>query len=307
MTTTAPPSTSSGTSPSAPPPATGDGAANPGTGIGDGDHPLSPNAAGQSAGFVTAALATGRRTVLQFFRTPQLLMMGTIQGALFLFMFRYVFGGAIDTRSALNYVDFLVPGFLVTVILWTGMGAAAGVAEDSSSGVYDRLRSLPIPRSSVMVGRSLADSALVAWGIFVTAIIGFLVGFRVQGSLGGFVAGFLLMLVAGYAFTWIFITIGLISGNAQAAQGMTMLVIPFSFISNANVPVSSMPGWMQPFAANQPVSVIVNAVRSLMQGGTEAVGIGHSTGYWVVLSLVWCAGLLAVFSAIATARFSRTT
>src|SRR3546814_7135085 len=89
--------------------------------------------------------------------------MGTVQGVMFLFMLRYVFGGAIDTRGGLSYVDFLVPGFLVTVILWTGMGAASGVAEDSSLGVYDRLRSPPIPRSSVMVGRSLADGALVAW------------------------------------------------------------------------------------------------------------------------------------------------
>jgi ABC-2 type transport system permease protein len=252
--------------------------------------PSGPTAHGgpaRGASFVTASRATGRRTVLQFFRTPQLLMMGTVQGALFLFMFRYVFGGAIDTRGGLSYVDWLVPGFLVTVILWSGMSAASGVAEDSSSGVYDRLRSLPIPRSAVMVGRSLADGALVGWGILVTAVIGLLVGFRAHGSIGGIVLGFLLMLVAGYAFSWIFITIGLVSGNAQAAQGMSMLVIPFSFISNANVPVSSMPGWMQPFAANQPVSVIINAVRSLMQGGTDVVGIGHST--------------------VATARFSRST
>jgi ABC transporter DrrB family efflux protein len=273
------------------------------------DTGIAPTRQGEEvhgASFVTAALATGRRTLLQFFRTPQLLMMGTIQGALFLFMFRYVFGGAINTRGGLSYVDFLVPGFLVTVIMWTGMGAASGVAEDSASGVYDRLRSLPIPRSAVMVGRSLADGALVGWGILITAIIGFLVGFRAHGSIGAIVAGFVLMIVAGYAFSWIFITVGLISGNAQAAQGMSMLVVPFSFISNANVPVSSMPGWMQPFAANQPVSVIINAVRSLMQGGTDVVGIGHSTGYWVVLSLVWCAGILVVFSTLATARFSKS-
>src|SRR3546814_18161950 len=97
-------------------------------------------------------------------------MMGTVDGFMFLFMFLYVFVVAIETRGGLSYVDFLVPGFLVTVILWTGMGAASGVAEDSSSGVYDRLRSLPIPRSSVMVGRSLADGALVAWGIVTTAL-----------------------------------------------------------------------------------------------------------------------------------------
>lgn len=259
------------------------------------------------AGLVVTARATARRTVLQFFRTPQLLMMGTIQGALFLFMFRYVFGGAIDTRGTLNYVDFLVPGFLVTTILWTGMGAAAGVAEDSASGVYDRLRSLPIPRAGVMIGRSLADITLVAWGMLVTGALGFALGFRAHGGIGSVLLGFVLMVVAGYAFTWIFITIGLVSGNAQAAQGMSMLVIPFSFISSANVPISSMPGWMQPFAANQPVSVIINAVRSLMQGGTDAVGIGHTTAYWVVLSLVWSAGILLAFGALATARFSRTT
>jgi ABC-2 type transport system permease protein len=265
-----------------------------------------PRGAAVGAGFVTTALATGRRSVLQFFRTPQLLMMGTIQGALFLFMFRYVFGGAIRSGGELSYVDFLVPGFLVTTILWTGMGAAAGVAEDSASGVYDRMRSLPIPRVAVMVGRSLADFTLVAWGMLITGVLGFVLGFRAHGNIGAVVLGFALMLVAGYAFTWVFITIGLVSGNAQAAQGMSMLVIPFSFISSANVPIKSMPGWMQPFAANQPVSVIINGVRSLMQGGTEAVGIGHSTGYWVLLSLLWSAGILLVFGTIATARFSRS-
>lgn len=258
------------------------------------------------AGFVTTALTTARRTILQFFRTPQVLVMGTVQGALFLFMFRYVFGGAISTRGDLSYVDFLVPGFLVTTVLWTGMGAAGGVAEDAASGVHDRLRSLPIPRAAVVVGRSLADFVLVAWGFLVTGLLGFVLGFRAHGDIGSIVLAFLLMLVAGYAFTWVFISIGLYSGSAQAAQGMSMLVVPFSFISSANVPVESMPGWMQPFAANQPVTVIINAVRSLMQGGTDVVGIGHTTGYWVVLSLVWCGGIALVFGALATARFSRT-
>ena len=265
-----------------------------------------PDTEAHGAGFVTTALGTARRTVLQFFRTPQLLVMGTVQGALFLFMFRYVFGGAINTGGSLSYVDFLVPGFLVTTILWTGMGAAAGVAEDSATGVYDRLRSLPIPRTGVMVGRSLADFALVAWGMLITGVLGFILGFRAHGEIGAIVLGFALMLFAGYAFTWIFITIGLVSGNAQAAQGLSMLVIPFSFISSANVPIESMPGWMQPFAAHQPVTVIINAVRSLMQGGTDVVGIGHSTGYWVALSVVWCIVIMVVFGTIAVSRFSRT-
>lgn len=258
------------------------------------------------AGFVATVLTTARRTVLQFFRTPQVLMMGTVQGPLFLLMFRYVFGGAISTNGSLAYVDFLIPGFLVTVILWTGMGAAAGVAEDSSTGVYDRLRSLPVPRTAVMAGRSLADLTLTAWGMLVTGAVGFAVGFRVSGSLAQFLVAVALMLVCGYAFTWVFVLIGLVGGNAQAAQGLSMLVIPFSFVSSANVPVALMPGWMQPFAANQPISVIINAVRSLMSGSTEAVGIGHTTGYWVALSLLWSAGVLALFGTLAVRRFART-
>ena len=109
-----------------------------------------------------------------------------------------------------------------------------------------------------------------------------------------------------FNFMWVFILIGLVGGNAQAAQGLSMLVIPFSFVSSANVPVQSMPGWMQPFAANQPISVIINAVRSLMQGGTARVGIEHTTTYWVVLSLVWSAVVAAVFGGLAVARFGKT-
>jgi len=258
------------------------------------------------AGFTTTAGGTARRTILQFFRTPQLLMMGTIQGALFLFMFRYVFGGAISTGGAISYVDFLVPGFLVTTVLWTGMSAASGVAEDSTTGLYDRLRSLPIPRSACVLGRSLADTTLVGWGLLVTGALGFAIGFRTHGSIAAVVFAFALIIVYGFSCTWVFIFIGLASKNAQAAQGMSMLVIPFSFISSANVPITSMPGWMQPFAANQPITVMINAARSLMQGGTEVVGIDHSTTYWVVLSLLWCVVIVAVFGAFSVRRFART-
>jgi ABC transporter DrrB family efflux protein len=220
-------------------------------------------------------------------------------------MFRYVFGGAINPGGNLDYVNFLVPGFLVTVILWSGMSAAAGVAEESSTGVHDRLRSLPIPRAGVMVGRSMADSALVAWGIFVTTIIGVLVGWRPAGSVSQIVVGFASMLIAGFAFTWIFIFIGLVAGNAQAAQGLSMLVIPFSFISSANVPVSSMPGWMQPFAANQPISVIINSVRGNMVGDISQLGVGHTQTYWTVLGLGWCVGITLVFGFLSVRRFSK--
>jgi ABC-2 type transport system permease protein len=267
--------------------------------------PLAPRGAG--AGFLTATGQTARRTILQFLRTPQLLLMPPILGALFLFIFRYIFGGAISTGTDVDYVDFLVSGFLVQTVLWTAMNIPAGVAEDSSSGVYDRLRSLPIPRSAVMAGRSLADSALNAWAIAVTALLGVAVGFRTHADFASIVVAFALILAAIYAFTWVFISLGLVAGNAQAAQAMaTLIVVPPTFVSNAFVPIDSMPGWLQGFASNQPVSVIINAVRSLMLGGTDAAGVGHSTLHWVVLSLVWCGGIVVVFSAVAVARFART-
>src|SRR5436190_2782188 len=259
------------------------------------------------ADFVTAALQNAKRTILQFFRTPQLLMLGTVQGALFLFMFRYIFGGAIHPGGGLDYVDFLVPGFLVTGILWLGMPASSGVAEDATTGVHDRLRSLPIPRSSVMFGRSIADTALTLWGLFITGVLAFIVGFRLHSDALDVLIALALLVVAAYSFMWIFITIGLVSSSAQAANGMaTLLVIPVAFISAAYVPAHSLPGWLQPVANNQPFTILSNAMRSLTLGGADAVGLGHSTTYWVVLSLAWCAGIFLVFSTIAVSRFART-
>jgi ABC-2 type transport system permease protein len=259
------------------------------------------------ADFATATVQSARRTLLQYLRTPQLLVLPTITGAMFLFIFRYVFGGAIDTGHGVDYVDFLVPGFLLTTILWTGMNAPAGVAEDAASGVHDRFRSLPIPRAAVVAGRSLADGALTSWTLFVNAVLGFAVGFRTHGDVTTVVAAFGVMLVVTYVFSWVFLTLGLVGGNAQAAQGAsTLIVVPFTFLSSAYVPVDSMPGWLQPFAEHQPITVMINAVRSLMLGGTQAAGVGHTTDYWVVLSMLWCAGILAVFSALAVARFART-
>jgi ABC transporter DrrB family efflux protein len=258
------------------------------------------------AGFTSAAVQNSKRTILQFFRTPQLLLLGTVQGALFLFMFRYIFGGAIDPGGGLSYVDFLVPGFLVTGILWAGMPASSGVAEDATTGVHDRLRSLPIPRASVMFGRSVADLGLTLWGLFIASALAFVVGYRLHADALDVVLALALLVVAAYSFTWIFITIGLVSGSAQAANGMaTLLVIPVAFVSAAYVPADSLPNWMQPVADNQPFTILSNALRSLTLGGADAADLGHSTTYWVALSLAWCAGVALVFGTIAVSRFAR--
>ena len=171
------------------------------------------------AHFVTASLQSAKRTVFQFFRTPQLLMLGTIQGALFLFMFRYIFGGAIQPGQGIDYVDFLVPGFLATGILWLGMPAATGVAEDAATGVHDRLRSLPIPRASVMFGRSLADTALDGVGPLCHDRARLHRGLPTQRQLCRVALAVVVLLAAAYSFMWVFITIGLTSKSAQAATG----------------------------------------------------------------------------------------
>jgi ABC-2 type transport system permease protein len=259
----------------------------------------------RSAGPVAPTTAVAGRTIRKFVRTPQLVVLGTIQGALFLLIFRYVFGGAIDT-GAVSYVDFLIPGFVVTGVLFSGMGTAAGVAEDREHGFFDRLRSLPVPRGALAAGRAVADTAILTWGLAVTTAIGFLVGFRIHGSMAEALAAFGLAVIFGFAFLWVFIVMGLMAGSAQAAQGMSMLVFPLTFVSSAYVPVESMPGWMQPIAEHQPITAMVNAVRSLVLGGADAAGLSHSTGHWVVVALLWSAGLVAVFGPIAVARYRRS-
>jgi ABC transporter DrrB family efflux protein len=257
-----------------------------------------------SAKLGTSTRGIAKRSLLKFLRTPQLVVLGTVQGAMFLVIFRYVFGGAIGTHG-LNYVDFLVPGFITTGILFTGMGAAAGVAEDLEQGFVDRLRSLPIPRSSVLAGRALADSAMQFWGLAITSAIGFAVGFRIHGSVLDSLAAFALLLVLGFAFEWLFITLGLFAGNAQAAQGMALMVFPLTFVSSAYVPVESMPGWLQAFAMHQPITVMVDAVRALTQGPAAEALLGHPASYFVIRSLLWAAGIIALFAPLAIARYRR--
>jgi len=237
-------------------------------------------------------------------RTPQLLVVATVQGAMFLLIFRYVFGGAIGDTDGMSYVDFLIPGFVVTGVLFSGMGASAGVAEDLQHGVVDRLRSLPIPRSSVAAGRALAETALVVWGTLVTTAIGFAVGFRPAGSTGDSLIALGLCVVFGFAFTWLFILIGLVAGSAQAAQGMSLLVFPLTFVSSAYVPVDSMPGWLQWFAEHQPITAMVDAVRAWVVADPVAT-FGESAGSLTVKALLWSAGLVAVFAPLAITRYRR--
>jgi ABC-2 type transport system permease protein len=250
----------------------------------------------------TAAIA--KRGFLKFMRTPQLLWTTTVQGVMFLVIFRYIFGGAI-AAGRLGYVDFVVPGILTTGLIWQGMGAAVSVTEDVGLGLYDRLRSLPIPRSAVLTGRALADTGIQLWGLVVMGIVSFLIGFRLHAGVGDALLAVALILAFLFAFEWVFITTGLFAGNAQAAQGLSLALVPFTFVSSAYVPLSSMPGGLRAVAEHQPVTYMVDAVRSLTGGPRAAALLGHPASYFVVRSLIWSAVIVALFGSIAVARYRR--
>jgi ABC-2 type transport system permease protein len=217
---------------------------------------------------------------------------------------RYVFGGAIDA-GGIPYVDYLIPGFVTTGVLFTGIGAAVAMAEDLEHGFIDRLRSLPIPRSSVLSGRALADTAILTWSLGVTVAIGFAVGFRLDGSALDGLAAFGLVVAFGYAFEWVFIAVGLFAGNAQAAQGVALLVFPLTFLSSAYVPVESMPGGLQAFAEHQPLTYMVDSVRALTLGPDAEALLGHPASYFVTRALLWALAILVGSAALAVAKYRR--
>jgi ABC transporter DrrB family efflux protein len=263
-------------------------------------------AANRGASYLVASSQVAIRTLRQFVRTPALIVAGTAQGALFLLIFRYVFGGAVAHTGTLNYVDFLVPGFVVTGVLFQGMTASSGVAADLEGGLYDRLRSLPIRPLSIVTGRADADSLLVAWGAFIMTVLGFVVGFRLGGTTLQGLAAFGLTLLFGFAFVWLFITLGLVAGSPQAAQGLSFLVFPLSFVSSAYVPVSTMPGWMQGFANNQPLTQMINSVRWLTGGPQAQALLGHSLSHFLVPALLWSLGLVLVFAPLAVWKLKKS-
>jgi ABC-2 type transport system permease protein len=248
----------------------------------------------RAPGTIDSALQVARRALLKYIRTPGLSVMSIVQAGMFLFSFRYVFGGAIHAGSV-SYVDYLVPAYVATIVLFTGGGIAVAVAEDRVAGFTDRLLSLPVPRLSLVLGRVLADSTTNAWSILSTAALGFAFGFRIPGRLTDALAAFALCLVYAVVFTVVFIVMGLFAPNAQAAQGMSLIAFIFAFISSAYVPPGSMPGWLQPFSKYQPVTPMVDAVRSLLTGSGADVG----------LALAWSALLLVVFTPIAVLRYRR--
>jgi ABC-2 type transport system permease protein len=263
-------------------------------------------AANAGASFLVASYEVAERTVKKFVRSPQLIVAGTAQGALFLLIFRYVFGGSIGHTGSLSYVDYFIPGFVVTSVLFSGMGAATGIAEDLQGGLFDRLRSLPIRLLSIISGRVAADSSLLIWSLAVTTFFGVLVGFRVQNGAAAAAAAFGLCVLYGFAFCWLFIGLGLVAGSPQAAQGISFLVFPLSFVSSAYVPVATMPGWMQAFASHQPLTYMSDTVRLLTEGDAATDLVGQSLRSSLLASLLWSAAIILVFAPLTVWKLRRS-
>lgn len=238
------------------------------------------------------------RNLLRLPRSPELLLAFTVQPIMFVLLFRYVFGGAIRTPGYDNYADFLIPGIVVQNVAFGGFTTAIGLNEDLHKGLIDRFRSLPMARSAVLAGRTLADIFTNLLGMIILVVTGLIIGFSFSTSAVEVVAGFALMLVFGFAFSWFFALIGMLVKTPEAANSAGFIaVFPLTFISSAFVPVQSMPDGLRQFAEVNPFTIVVNAMRHLW--------LGAPAGNNVWEALLWSAGIFVVFSTLAVARYRR--
>jgi ABC transporter DrrB family efflux protein len=248
---------------------------------------------------VTDTLVIAERNLIRLPRAPDLLLAFTVQPIMFVLLFRYVFGGAIHVPGGLSYVEFLIPGIVVQNIAFGGFVTALGLNEDVHKGLIDRFRSLPMTRPAVLAGRTLADVVTNALSIVVLVITGLIVGFVFHTSPLLIIAGFGLLLLFGYAFSWVFAFLGLLVSSPEAANSVGFIaVFPLTFISSAFVPVTSMPEPLKAFAQVNPFTIVVDAMRALW--------VGTPAGNNVWGAVAWSLGIIAVFAPLAVMRYRRT-
>lgn len=253
---------------------------------------------GRLASAVADARAVAWRNLIAYFRVPQLLIFSTVQPVVFVLLFRYVFGGAIRVPNGVPYVLFLMPGIFVQTVVFGSLGTAIGLASDMQSGLIERFRSLPMARSAVLAGRTTADFVRNIFVVILMAAVGFAVGFEVLTNPFLFLAGLGLIVLFGYACSWIFATVGLAVKDPETAQAAAFPVMaPLVFASTAFVPLETMPSWLQGWAEYQPVSVTVNAARALMLGGPTA---GKVLG-----ALAWIALILLIFAPLSVRMYRK--
>ncbi|HEV2062099.1 MAG TPA: ABC transporter permease [Solirubrobacteraceae bacterium] len=244
------------------------------------------------------ALVQAKRNLLRIPRAPDLLLSFTVQPIMFVLLFVYVFGGAIETPGFEDYTDFLMPGIIVQTMAFGGFVTALGLSEDLKRGLIDRFRSLPMARSAVLAGRTLSDIATNMLSLGVMIAVGLIVGFSFSSSPLEVAGGVGLMLLFGYAFSWIFAFIGLTSSSPEAAQSLGFIAIfPLTFASSAFVPPATMPSWLQAFAEVNPFTTTVDAMRALF--------VGAPAGNDVWGAVLWSLGLIVVFASLSVSRYRR--
>ena len=237
------------------------------------------------------------RNLVSYMRNPEGMFFSSVQPIMFVVLFRYVFGGAVNT-GPLPYVDFLMPGIFVQTIAFGSIQTGVGLAEDLGKGLIERFRSLPMARSAVLAGRTTADLVRHVFVLALMLLVGVIVGFRIHTNVGGLVLSFLVLLLFAFAMSWVFATVGLAMGNAEAAQAAAFPVMaPLVFASSAFVPLQAQPGWLQVFSVRQPVTVTVNAARAPVLGGPTLTP--------VLQAVAWSVAIIAVFAPLAVARYRK--
>lgn len=246
---------------------------------------------------VRNTLTMAWRGILKIRRTPEQLIDVTVQPIIFTLMFTYIFGGAI-AGDVQNYLPIIIPGILVQTVITTSVVTGVQLREDMDKGVFDRFRSLPIARIAPLSGALLADTLRYAIATTLTFTMGFIMGYRPGGGIGGVFAAGLLVIACSWAMSWIFAFFGVIARTASSVQGISMLILfPLTFLSNAFVPADTMPQWLQWFVDINPVSHLVTAVRDLVNEG--AVGVD------VFTALLGAAVIVAVFAPLTVRAYMR--
>jgi daunorubicin/doxorubicin transport system permease protein len=246
---------------------------------------------------VSQSLTMAWRATKKMRRNPEQFFDVTIQPLLFTAMFAYIFGGAIS-GNVQAYLPIIITGILAQTALTACMATGIQLREDMDKGVFDRFKSLPIARIAPLAGPAIADLLRYATAATLTILTGLAMGYRPEGGFFGVLGGWLLTIVAGWSLAWIFTWLGTVARSAQAVQGISMMIMfPLTFLSNAFVPVSTLPGWLGAFVKVNPVSLVVTAVRDLMNEGQFTGSVG-----WALLG---CAVVVAVFLPLSVRSYSR--
>jgi ABC-2 type transport system permease protein len=247
-----------------------------------------------------------RRQLLLLSRVPEVLIFSTIQPVMFVLLFRYVFGGSIDTGQPGGYVQLLMPGIFVQTVAFTLAGTASGLAEDMKKGLIDRFRSLPISQSALVIGRTLGDSLLNIVVLAVMGIAGYVVGWRPSGGLLNVALGFLFLLLFGYALSWVGVLVGLSAKDARVVQNVSFIVtFPLTFLSNAFAPTTGMPRPLQYFAEWNPVSTMVAACRELfgLENQFGATAGSFPSENPLATSLFYMVVIMAIFIPLSVRKY----